>query len=139
MSLGPEVWGPPSWKFIHFVTLGYPDNPTFQDKKKYKQFFELISYVLPCNYCTKNFEKHLKQNPLTNNILNSRKKLVLWGIKMHNLVNKMNNSQVYTYEEALKLILNENSNQNKSSKYLYLMVIIFIAFVVYLSIKRYKK
>ena len=32
---GPNVWGPYGWKFIHYVTLGYPNNPSNEDKLKY--------------------------------------------------------------------------------------------------------
>ena len=36
-KLGPDVWGPHAWKFLHFVSLGYPDYPTNEDK-----FYKLI-------------------------------------------------------------------------------------------------
>ena len=29
MTLGPDVWGPHGWKFLHFVAVGYPDFPLF--------------------------------------------------------------------------------------------------------------
>ena len=32
----PQEWGPHGWKFIHYVSLGYPENPTEEDKHKYK-------------------------------------------------------------------------------------------------------
>ena len=38
---GPEVWGPPGWKFIHYVTMGYSNNPSDELKKKYYNYFHL--------------------------------------------------------------------------------------------------
>ena len=32
---GPDKWGPHGWKFIHYVTLGYPHKPSKSDKLKY--------------------------------------------------------------------------------------------------------
>lgn len=105
--MGPDVWGPHGWKFLHFVSLGYPENPTEIDKRKYRTFFTLIKNVLPCSLCADNYRKHLDENPLTESILNNREKFISWCIKMHNLVNIENNSKVYSDDEALKLILNE--------------------------------
>ena len=30
-SIQPNYWGPHGWKFIHYVALGYPENPDLQD------------------------------------------------------------------------------------------------------------
>ena len=35
-----KVWGPHAWKFLHTITLNYPENPTDQNKADYKHFFE---------------------------------------------------------------------------------------------------
>ena len=49
----PDVWGPHGWKFIHYITLGYPEYPTQMQKDKYKAFFLLFSifhkYKAPAN------------------------------------------------------------------------------------------
>jgi hypothetical protein len=42
---GPDVWGPHGWKFIHYITLGYPTNPTQEDKTKYANFFNALKYM----------------------------------------------------------------------------------------------
>ena len=34
-------WGEYLWHTIHFVALGYPNNPSDIDKKNYKNFFEI--------------------------------------------------------------------------------------------------
>ena len=35
----PNIWGPHAWLFLHTITLNFPDNPTKEEKEKYKQFF----------------------------------------------------------------------------------------------------
>ena len=35
--MGPDTWGPHGWKFIHYVTLGYPNNPSDDIKEKYRK------------------------------------------------------------------------------------------------------
>jgi hypothetical protein len=102
---GPDVWGPHGWKFIHYITLGYPSNPTKEDKSKYANFFNSLQYVIPCSICGAHFRENLKNNPINDNILSSKVKLIEWGINIHNLVNKSNNKKQYTYEEGLNEIL----------------------------------
>ena len=38
-SIKPNIWGPHGWKFLHYVSLGYPENPTPEDKINYKNFY----------------------------------------------------------------------------------------------------
>ena len=40
-SIKPSIWGPHGWKFLHYVSLGYPDSPSYEDKSNYKQFYPL--------------------------------------------------------------------------------------------------
>ena len=44
-------WGPGGWAFMHTITFNYPLNPTDDDKQHYKNFFQSLKYILPCNYC----------------------------------------------------------------------------------------
>jgi len=100
----PTVWGPHGWKFIHYVTLGYPENPTPYQKERYKTFLLLLQDVLPCSLCANHYKENLEKRPLTNDILNSRHKLIKWGIDIHNDVNEMNNKPIINYVDAIKLI-----------------------------------
>ena len=100
----PTVWGPHGWKFIHYVTLGYPENPTPYQKERYKTFLLLLQDVLPCSLCANHYKENLQKRPLTNDILNSRHKLIKWGIDIHNDVNEMNNKPIINYVDAIKLI-----------------------------------
>jgi predicted RND superfamily exporter protein len=104
----PDIWGPHGWKFIHYITMAYPQNPTSTQKEKYKVFLLLLKDVLPCSLCAKHYEENLNILPLTDHVLSSRDNLVRWGIDIHNKVNESNNKPIYKYEDAIKLI-NNNS------------------------------
>ena len=102
---GPDKWGPHGWKFIHYITLGYPSNPSTVTKKQYLDFFTTLQYVIPCSICGSNFIKHVKEYPLTDEILSDKQKFINWGILMHNLVNIQNNKKKYTDKEAFTEII----------------------------------
>ena len=57
---GPDSVGIHGWKFIHFVTLGYPEYPDKEDKQNYLNFFNSLKNVIPCSICGNNFKEHLK-------------------------------------------------------------------------------
>ena len=38
-SFNPEIWGPHAWFFLETVAMGYPINPTSDDKNQMKAFF----------------------------------------------------------------------------------------------------
>ena len=102
---GPDVWGPHGWKFIHYITLGYPSTPSINNKKQYLDFFTNLQYVIPCSICGNNYKDHLKIAPLTDKILSNKKEFIEWGIKMHNLVNLSNNKQQFNNAEGFKQII----------------------------------
>jgi hypothetical protein len=126
----PELWGPCAWKFLHYVTLDYPINPTPEDKEHYYQFFESLKYVLPCGSCRKNLQEHLRNYPLTDAVLSSRESLVRWMINLHNIVNYYTNKPLLSVPKALNEI--ENSKSNKINWYQILIVIIIILLVIFI-------
>ena len=148
---GPNIWGPHGWKFIHYVTLGYPINPTKENKEQYYNFFNSIKYVIPCSICGNHYREHIKQYPLTDSILSNKNDFINWGIQMHNLVNLSNNKKVFNNEDGLKEIIKNctgdcpgNSNivlyydkecDNKwyksSMLYIILLLVIIIIYLVY--------
>ena len=115
--MNPSVWGPSLWFSLHTITLNYPKNPTYEDKKAYNNFFINLQDVLPCDYCIKHYKEHLKKFPLSEN-LNNRKDLVLWLINIHNEVNKNLNKPVMKPEIALKKISNRFKSQTMMNNFL---------------------
>jgi hypothetical protein len=104
---GPDEWGPHGWKFLHYVTLGYPDNPTKEQKEKYKFFFELLKFTLPCSFCRLHYEQNYNKLPLNDDILNNKEKFIKWLIDLHNIVNKMKNKPIVKYEDARRMIVDD--------------------------------
>lgn len=102
---GPDIWGPHGWKFIHYITLGYPNNPTEQDKKKYYNFFMSLSNVIPCGICGSHFKQHLEITPLDDEALKNKESLMIWGIMMHNHVNAENNKKIQSTKDAIDAII----------------------------------
>jgi hypothetical protein len=100
MLFPPSVWGPFFWHTIHIVALGYPKNPTYTDKKCAKEFYESLTYLLPCAICRQHYKEHLIKNPLTP-FLDSRTDLIKWTVDIHNNVNKMLEKPEWTLEEVL--------------------------------------
>ena len=90
-GLKPSYWGPTAWHFLHSVVMGYPEIITDSESdqliaSKYKSFFESLEFILPCDWCKIHFKENLKALPI-DEYLGSRRNLVLWLYKFHNLVN----------------------------------------------------
>jgi hypothetical protein len=102
--IGPDVWGPHGWKFIHYVTLGYPNNPSDDIKEKYRNFFLLLQYVLPCSICAHHYAENITNLPLTDEILDKRDNLIRWAIDIHNIVNESKGKKIVSYKDALNMI-----------------------------------
>ena len=133
MGLDPTIWGPKTWFFLHSVALIYPENPTKQDKKNYKTFFESLQHVLPCPGCSDNYKRHLKELPidLSNNI-----NLNKWLIEMHNKVNDIYNKPRYTYEQFIDLY---TKLYTPSYSYYYLIFVFIVIILTLLFIYYYFK
>ena len=97
-------FGPHAWKFLHYVSLTYPDNPTNQDKDNYRNFMISIKDILPCPICRTHYAEKLKSYPLTDNIMSDKNLFIKWVIDIHNMVNESKNKRVIPLKEALQLI-----------------------------------
>ena len=89
-GLLPQIWGPPTWKALHCITFGYPNNPTKGDKARYKMFFKMIGYVLPCKSCRDSYINFIKNGDtkITSDVLKDRESLARWLYNVHQAVNK---------------------------------------------------
>ncbi|CDW90284.1 UNKNOWN [Stylonychia lemnae] len=77
--------GRSAWPLLHRFTLGYPENPTDQNKQKALQFIQSFSKIYPCKVCASDFQIKIKDHPPK---LDSRNDLVIWMCEQHNFVNQ---------------------------------------------------
>jgi len=135
-SIKPVIWGPHGWKFMHYVTLGYPDNPSQSEKQNYKDFFMSLQTILPCAKCAQNYKQNLSEYPIDNH-LESRDHLVKWLIDIHNKVNLETGKEIIPFEEALDLYTTEELPFNKIMDHCFkLSVLAIILYFLYLILKK---
>ena len=108
MGVSPKHWGKEGWKFIHWVALTYPSQPTQEDKKNYLKFFESLQDVLPCPICAVHFKQNMKDHPIQ---MGSNRELFNWTVDIHNMVNKQNGKKILTYDEAFSELTKENKTK----------------------------
>jgi hypothetical protein len=132
-----NIWGPSAWNFLHTITFNYPNNPTYNDKENYKNFFNNLGFILPCEICKYNYNIHLKTYPISN-YLNTKEDLVKWLIIIHNEVNKLHNKPIKSYNEVIKYYINlynnkdiNNNNNNNNNNIIYFIVIISVIIIIY--------
>ena len=138
--MDPTVWGPHGWIFLHSITMAYPECPKLDDKVAYKRFFSTLKDVLPCDKCRQHYGDNLVKYPLTDEILESKERLVNWLIDIHNAVNIMNGKPKWTTEQVLAKY--DELYSHKTSVYKNLLCLSFFVIIVlsliiyYLFIKK---
>jgi hypothetical protein len=101
MRFPPAVWGPVFWLTIHITALGYPEKPTYAQKRAAKEYFEGLQFLLPCPQCREHYKEHLQKNPISP-ALDNRRDLFEWTVRVHNSVNKMLGKPTTTESQALE-------------------------------------
>ena len=102
-NMRTKSWGPPTWFAVTCFLMGYPKtNPTKTQRRIYKSFLKLLGEVLPCNLCRDSYRKYIKDLPMTDRVMSSRRNLVMWFFKIHNKVNKKLNCKVLTQPQLNK-------------------------------------
>lgn len=148
--MDPNIWGKHMWASIHFIALGYPDQPSESEKNNYKSFFENIYKVLPCNTCSNHLKTTLQtQLPLSVKSLSNKDNLFKWTVDLHNIVNTRLNKPTITLDKATLTYMNRysffnamcpSSDKNylltNSLWCLYAILIIIIAILVYIYYNR---
>ena len=129
MSKKQKIWGPSAWLFLHTITLDYPDEPTKEDKEKYREFFISLSYVIPCETCKEHYLETIRKFPIN---LESKETLTKWLHNIHNQVNLRNNKEIYSYEDFIEHYsrLYDNSTSNDTQRIIYIIIFIFLLFLI---------
>lgn len=98
MHLPPEVWGPIFWATMHIISLGYPDEPSYAEKRAAKEFYMGMQHLLPCPTCREHFKGVLQGLPIES-WLDNRTSLTEWVWMAHNEVNRRLERPTYTKDE----------------------------------------
>ena len=126
----PDLWGPHGWKFLHYLSFGYPMDPTTEQKNQYKTFFLSLQHVLPCSICSKHYSENLMEYSL-DDALRNRDALVRWVIDIHNSVNEAQGKKIYEYDEAIRLYTTKDNST--------VFTVVFIALLIFLIYHILKK
>jgi hypothetical protein len=140
-NINPTVWGEHLWKFMHYLTLAYPDNPSIDEQNKFKIFFNMIGDYLPCEKCRINYIRHQSELPLTDEILQSRDKLIFWLFDLHNIVNTETGKTKLTKEQFIELYRFDKVNDvklNIFNKFI-LVIMMIILIVIFILYKKFNK
>ena len=144
-----KIWGPYFWFTLHTVTLAYPNNPTYEDRRHYNDFFLSLQNILPCNLCKQHYKEHLREFPVSTH-LDNKEDLVKWCFNLHNKVNISLNKDLFSYDDFRdkyrkiysptiieKVINPENINKYKKHKIVALLILLSISFgLIYWSYKK---
>jgi hypothetical protein len=136
-------WGYHLWNAIHYVAMGYPEEPTEQDKQYYTTFLRSIGPVLPCKMCVNHFERLVTEEvPLDSKALESRETLFDWSVRAHNAVNKRLGKKVWSLEEARSYLLNlraPDESTSTSSWTTWIIIVLLILLILILLLVLFKK
>ena len=91
----PEVWGPPTWSFIHLLTIRIKDNLDSDVYRSVFTFIQLICKHLPCPTCSLDATNFLSKIKLLD--IRSKKKLINTFYLFHNYVNKKTGKPIFSY------------------------------------------
>ncbi len=95
------------WRSIHYIALGYPDNPSPEVRASYKEFFMRFGEVIPCKTCAVNYTRHLQELPideyLGGALSGTKDPLFVWSVHLHNTVNAENGKPILSLDQAYRM------------------------------------
>lgn len=98
-NLDPKIWGPHLWKTMYFIGDGYPENPSELEQGSALDFFESLKLLIPCETCRENYENILTNSPPD---IRSKKLLLTWINKIHNIINQELNKEIVNIENVIE-------------------------------------
>jgi hypothetical protein len=138
INIDPTLWGPSAWKFMHYITLSYPDKPTTTDMNSVRTFFTTVANLLPCEKCRAEYTSLLKQNPLTQQVVSSRNNLSIWLLDIHNKVNVKLGKPEESYQQMTQNYMGPNTGNYSSMMFNFdtntLIIILIVAIILILVV-----
>jgi len=113
-------WGPHAWKFIHYVTITYPEYPTYDDRYNFYEFIDSLDYILPCSQCRQHYQDYRMENNLSSSdspVLDSKGTLIKWFFDFHNSVNEKLGKGAYPWSSFLSEYVGDHSKQGYCQNY----------------------
>lgn len=131
--MDPNLWGPAAWKFLHFVTFAYPEQPTREQVMQYRVFFDHLQYTLPCPKCRRHYKEFIATRPPD---CRNRETLVIWLFELHNTINQRNQKPILSFEDFIhqyQAILGGSNPMthpfDTSSEYSFLTILMIVLLV----------
>lgn len=106
VNLSPLHWGPKTWFFLESVAIGYPTNPTADEKTSMKNLLVALKDLLPCLSCRLNYASYLDETIEGNyldyldKIVSDRETLITFIVDLHNDVRVRNGQTGRSIEEV---------------------------------------
>jgi hypothetical protein len=94
------IWGKHLWFSMHFIALGYPQKPSTENVRDYRNYFGNLHRTIPCTVCSFEYERILQEHPLDLSHLKDNESLFRWTVDIHNMVNKKLNKQQMSQDDA---------------------------------------
>ncbi len=133
--MNPDKWGRHLWKSIHYIALGYPNNPDITVKNAYKTFYLDLWKYIPCYKCAKNYIQHLKELNIEP-YLDSTEKLFEWTVLLHNIVNRDLGKKQLLLHDAYKIYMHDyddnvkKSTESSDNMWMYISLLLFIIIII---------
>jgi hypothetical protein len=126
----PYVWGPYAWVTLHYIALGYPENPAAKDKQTYKTFYQNLCHTIPCDHCCKHYTQYFKEHSI-DPYLDSAEHLFQWTWELHNAVNRrLGKPEMNDFAYVYNLYMNDRVNIGKNNFYFYLFLICLVIIAI---------
>jgi hypothetical protein len=133
-----ENWGPAGWHFLHTVCYCYPEEPTDDDKHKLHTFIHAFATVLPCKRCRIDFVNYVNKHVTPGaKMFDNRQNMILFGLNVHNYVNRKLRKREYTIQQSNYKYLVENDVFLDTAMKLLKILILFV--VIGIIVMRNKK
>ena len=134
-NIDPHLWGKSIWGTIYYIVLSYPDNPSNDNIQSIKYFFILLSKLLPCETCRLHYIQNLEKNPLTDDILSSKQKLLQWVVNLQNEVNLRLDKNTVTITQITNKYLYPETHQTQYNNLIIIFTLIIFIIVLILYVK----
>lgn len=94
--MSKKEWGPIGWEFLHQVAIGYPNDPSNEERQWALVFLNSVSHILPCVECQHHFQQLLREFPP--DVRNSCT-FQTWLFHAHNKVNQRLGKEIFTQDQ----------------------------------------